>query len=1115
MRSLKSAWSIGAAAFLIQPQQLESQQALPSTGRILVLWEPDAVSLPPGETEATPDKVKVGKTKLRGIVNQNRVKLVRQLHKEWKASDVPLPYKVRARKKGDTVMPDELSDLSYWHVLEVTDTTRMAAMIDELNASDGVVVAEPDGYIHLAAPRVTAPSGLFSRLAALIPNDPSFGNQWGLYNPSNRSGDIRAPEAWDMQTGRSGTRIAFMDSGTEQANVDFQGGNHVSDYDFVHNDGNAYPDLTGHNSPGHGTSVAGIAAARTNEGAGAAGVCGGNGASLGCSILTAKILGDLSVTQAITEWLGLTSMAADAVNWSVSSSASVINNSWCADRGVFGISGDRATHDAMRNAHGMGVLLTAAMGNSDGGCGMTAPDQAVAPAAWSDIVMSVGASTSSGTRVTLASTGNQWQSGTGPHISVIAPGLGSYAPRLGLPPGSFSGTSAATPFVSGLAGLLRSESTDNGLNLTSVDIRKIIEGTATDKDIFGHDVNTGWGLINAEKALRTLNPPNQLDFVSLGPVTSTCFAQLPITNWTFWADWAVLQARRCELRRTVTFAKRYTTIPVVWGRPITNGGVTPSNPNSQVYFTGVVPGSATTTGVTLRTYVYERWNLSGTSLGWYPVAPSQVNWAYGVAGQPAPFTVTAGAPGQVTVKATYALTGSANYPATAWRWDRDDDGFAYTLWANAQNSQFIAYAGQYTINWRLFARRTSDAVTDYGYASTIVCIPASSCPLNIMAADRPGSPSPVPAQPASVVAIQPGPASRVKAGHFGAGPWISRDGDNRAVQFYSLSGQHDVVQEANPWPNSFALVAGVPARRSAARDSGSTALTERLAKPSPSVTSIALAGDRVKKGGAYRVSYAVDPDLGAWPADDKLSWIDSLGVVVVTDPDSGAVAYGWSTTPAGARASVREYANADELLEPGSPEEAYREQRANSRAIGSAGDVRFVLTLGPLTISGSRRPEATLLSASGRGLSEALANLLNERARATPEAEIAGEGESGGPQAFALRQQLGGGHAAALSMAGTEGAAASLTARAQLRQFGITALGYAVPAGQTVNVRIRLYSSAGQLVRNLVNEQKSAGDYQVEWDALNERGEKVAPGVYLAVMEAGTFKASRKLVITR
>jgi flagellar hook assembly protein FlgD len=64
-------------------------------------------------------------------------------------------------------------------------------------------------------------------------------------------------------------------------------------------------------------------------------------------------------------------------------------------------------------------------------------------------------------------------------------------------------------------------------------------------------------------------------------------------------------------------------------------------------------------------------------------------------------------------------------------------------------------------------------------------------------------------------------------------------------------------------------------------------------------------------------------------------------------------------------------------------------------------------------------------------------------------------------------------------------------------------------------VRIRIYSNTGQLVRNLVREQKSGGEYYVEWDALNERGERVPPGVYVALMEAGSFKARRKLVITR
>jgi flagellar hook assembly protein FlgD len=104
---------------------------------------------------------------------------------------------------------------------------------------------------------------------------------------------------------------------------------------------------------------------------------------------------------------------------------------------------------------------------------------------------------------------------------------------------------------------------------------------------------------------------------------------------------------------------------------------------------------------------------------------------------------------------------------------------------------------------------------------------------------------------------------------------------------------------------------------------------------------------------------------------------------------------------------------------------------------------------------------------------------------------------------------------AAFSTGALSEGGSALSARAQLRQFGITALEYAIPGGQVAEVRIRIYSIAGQLVRNLVREQQGSGDYHAQWDGLNERGERVAPGVYVALMEAGTFKATRKLVITR
>jgi subtilisin family serine protease len=1118
MRSRTWSWGVLAAVILLQAHLLEAQQKLPSTGRILVLSEPDAIVLPAGETEAPADRATVKKGKLHDILKTGRVRRIKQLFPQWTPkSDLPQPMKVRIRKKGDTVMPDEISDLSYWHVLEVSDTADMETMVGQLNAAPGVVSAEPDEYIEMLSIPTPFP-GLFSRLSQVIsrsmvlsPNDPYFPQQWGLYYPTNRAADIRAPEAWNIQTGRPTTRIAILDTGIEQTNPDFAGGIIVSDYDFVNNDGNAYPD-TDFDKPYHGTAVAGIAAAHTNEGVGAAGVCGGSGASLGCSLLIAKISGSLSIVQRSAIWLGLVSLAASATDWSVASGASVINNSWCADRGVFGIDKNRSVHDAMRNAYQQGALVLAAMGNSNGQCSQTSPTQQVAPAAWSDIVMSVGASSKSGNRVDLASTGNQWQSAIGPHISVLAPGLGSYAPTLGGPPTAFSGTSEATPFVSGVAGLIRSEATAKAMQLTDLDIRRIIEGTALNKGVAGYDDSTGWGLVDAEKALKSMQPPNQLLFATFGPATSSCIAQTTIQNWTFWADWAVVQARRCELRRAVTFPKKYTTTPLVWGRPITNGGITPSNPNSQVYFTGVLPGSATATGVTLRTYVYERWSLTGTFLGWYPVAPSQVNWAYGVLGEPAPvppFTVTASAPGYLTVKAIYPLSGSANYPASGWRWDRGDDGAPYSLWANAQNSQFVAYAGDYSIGWRLFARRTSDGVTDYGFATTTVCIQSTPCnggPLLAVGSKAAGDLVQRSSQPPGI--------SRVVAGHFGAGPWLSRDGDQAAIQLYSLWGRHDSVTGNNSWTNSFGLREGIHARRTVARPGGAISVTEMRTKPSPGVSILRLATGELKEAGAYWVSYAVDPDLGVRPEDDKLTWVDSVGAVVVADPDSGVTAYGWSGAPSGARTTVREYASADGLLQPETGEQAYQEQRADSRAIGKAGDVRFALSLGPVALNASGRLEATLISAWGRTSEEAIANLIEERRRA-PEASplVADAAPATTPQSFALRQSLGRGSAAAYSAQATEGAN-SLSARAQLRQFGITALEYAVADGQVADVRIRVYSPAGQLVRNLVREQKNPGEYYVEWDGLNERGERVSPGVYVALMEAGTFKTTRKLVIT-
>jgi len=123
------------------------------------------------------------------------------------------------------------------------------------------------------------------------PNDPEFSRQWNLHNTGQTGGlvdaDIDGPEAWDIDSGGSNVTIAIIDTGVYLSHEDLQANiwlngdeipangldddlnGYVDDYqgyDFYNNDAN--PD----DDNGHGSHVAGIAAARGNNSRGIAGV---------------------------------------------------------------------------------------------------------------------------------------------------------------------------------------------------------------------------------------------------------------------------------------------------------------------------------------------------------------------------------------------------------------------------------------------------------------------------------------------------------------------------------------------------------------------------------------------------------------------------------------------------------------------------------------------------------------------------------------------------------------------------------------------------------------------------------------------------------------------------
>ena len=83
-----------------------------------------------------------------------------------------------------------------------------------------------------------------------------------------------------------------------------------------------------------------------------------------------------------------------------------------------------------------------------------------------------------------------------------------------------------------------------------------------------------------------------------------------------------------------------------------------------------------------------------------------------------------------------------------------------------------------------------------------------------------------------------------------------------------------------------------------------------------------------------------------------------------------------------------------------------------------------------------------------------------------------------------------------------------------VRSHGITTLRLDVPdRSPTAVVRVTLYTLNGTAVRQLVDEALQVGHYLVGWDGMDDKGRRVQPGVYVAVMTAGSFRETHRLVV--
>lgn len=308
----------------------------------------------------------------------------------------------------------------------------------------------------------------------LTPNDLGANNtsntgQWYLHR-------ISAQAAWDIATGNSNIRVAVVDDAVQTTHPDLNdacvAGRDVSDNDNDPNPPN--------NTFSHGTHVAGIVGAETNNGTGIASI------GFGISIIPIKATND---AEFITDGY-------EGVTWAINNGADVINMSWG------GSGGSQTGQNIMNAGNNAGVVLVAAAGNDN-------VSTMFYPAGFNHVI-SVASTASSDAKSSFSNFGT-W-------IDISSPGS---AIRSTLPPNTYgaqSGTSMASPLVAGLCGLMLSVNP----NLSPAEVLECLQITAT--NINGQNSNfidqLGAGRINAQAALECASASVLAFDASLTAITS-------------------------------------------------------------------------------------------------------------------------------------------------------------------------------------------------------------------------------------------------------------------------------------------------------------------------------------------------------------------------------------------------------------------------------------------------------------------------------------------------------------------------------------------------------------------------------------------------------------------
>lgn len=373
---------------------------------------------------------------------------------------------------GTSVVKNETQlGIAGMQVVEISGNKSVSDVITQYNNNPLIEYAEPDYILHTFDPVSTSSS--------IIPNDTQFYRQYGLHNTGQvfygsisgtADDDVDAPEAWAYTTGSSNVIVAVVDTGVQTDHPDLAG-KVLSGYNFITNSAGQTDDN------GHGTHCAGIIGAIGNNGRGVAGIC------WNVTILPCKFLDSTGN--------GYTSDAIEAINYAKDQGASVISCSW----------GGGSYSTALKSAiEASGALVVCAAGND----GINTDYSPEYPSAYdSSNIISVAATDWNDNLAYFSNYGKT-------SVDVGAPGYLIYSTLTGSTYTYKSGTSMATPMVSGIAALMKSANS----SITVSQMKTVIMNTVDTRSSLSGTCITG-GRVNAYQAVKSVYTPLQSRFYGI------------------------------------------------------------------------------------------------------------------------------------------------------------------------------------------------------------------------------------------------------------------------------------------------------------------------------------------------------------------------------------------------------------------------------------------------------------------------------------------------------------------------------------------------------------------------------------------------------------------------